>query len=296
MPRRLDPPGEKSYHHVMTKTAQEIFWLEEPEIKEIFVKLLEIYGEIYCVKPIGYCLMSNHSHICVEVNKPPFDEADIRRRYELAQKHLVRPRPYRPYMAKHLYQRYTSLSCFMWEINRRTAVEHNRIKGTKGHLWGARFKNIVVEDGQSLLQVLAYIEMNPVRAAMVEDPADFPYSSVGRLKRELDEGKTPKGPAIAILSQLKEEVRAKTYVDWIRYVAVALREPDLQRIKLPFLLTSEGWSLDMGAVYKALETRAPANWSNPIYGSQEFRKKTLTEAGWLIPLKPRRKPNQAEAA
>ena len=46
-----------------------------------------------------------------------------------------------------------------------------------GTLWEGRFKDSLVHSTQYLLKVSRYIEMNPVRAKMVEDPADYPWSS-----------------------------------------------------------------------------------------------------------------------
>ena len=40
-----------------------------------------------------------------------------------------------------------------------------------------RSKTLVVEDQQALMRVMFYIDFNPVRAGLVEDPADWPFSS-----------------------------------------------------------------------------------------------------------------------
>jgi putative transposase len=48
---------------------------------------------------------------------------------------------------------------------------------TVGHVWQGRFKSPVVQDDAHLLIVLRYIEANPLRAGMVSDPNDYPWSS-----------------------------------------------------------------------------------------------------------------------
>ena len=45
-----------------------------------------------------------------------------------------------------------------------------------GTLWEGRYKSCPVEDGDHLLQCYRYIELNPVRAGMVADPGDYPWS------------------------------------------------------------------------------------------------------------------------
>jgi putative transposase len=46
-----------------------------------------------------------------------------------------------------------------------------------GTLWEGRYKSCPVDDGDYLLQCHRYIELNPLRAAMVADPCDYPWSS-----------------------------------------------------------------------------------------------------------------------
>lgn len=46
-----------------------------------------------------------------------------------------------------------------------------------GTLYEGRFKSSIVQDRQYFLACQRYIEMNPVRAGMVADPADYPWSS-----------------------------------------------------------------------------------------------------------------------
>jgi len=53
----------------------------------------------------------------------------------------------------------------------------NRQYGRTGTLWQSRYKASLVQDDLYLLQCQRYIELNPVRAGMVADPANYPYSS-----------------------------------------------------------------------------------------------------------------------
>jgi hypothetical protein len=52
--RRLKPKGDVVYHHVMTRTAQQKFWLEDPEIKPVFIDLIMFYSQVYYVDVLGY--------------------------------------------------------------------------------------------------------------------------------------------------------------------------------------------------------------------------------------------------
>ena len=286
MVKRLKVKGLRVFYHVMTRTAQQEYYLTDPEMKAYFEKLLSFFGQIYFVKILSYTVLSNHYHIALEINAPEMDVADIQRRYELAQTRLKRPRKWHEARADHFYERYTNLSMFMWEINHAMAVTHNKRKETKGHLWGGRFKSVVVENGQALLNVMAYIELNAVRANLVSDPADFYNSSVGHIKADLDAGKTPKAPPIDCMNALPEAIRATTYLAWIRYVALTCIDPSLGKQKVPLQFTASGWSVEMGAIIEALATRAPADWGCSAYGTKAFSRKALIGAGRLIPLIP----------
>jgi hypothetical protein len=56
---------------------------------------------------------------------------------------------------------------------------HNRMHKRRGNLWEETFKSVVVEDGVASRTMAAYIDLNPVRAGMVEDPAEYRWSSYG---------------------------------------------------------------------------------------------------------------------
>jgi putative transposase len=46
-----------------------------------------------------------------------------------------------------------------------------------GTLWEGRFKSCLVQDQSYLFHLYRYIELNPVRAGMVDDPAEYSWSS-----------------------------------------------------------------------------------------------------------------------
>jgi putative transposase len=55
----------------------------------------------------------------------------------------------------------------------------NRAHSRSGTLWEDRFKSVIVEDGVAARTIAAYIDLNPVRAGMVNDPAVYRWSSYG---------------------------------------------------------------------------------------------------------------------
>jgi putative transposase len=72
-----------------------------------------------------------------------------------------------------------SLSEFLKGILQRFTCWFNREKGRRGTLWESRFRSVIVQDGLAARTMAAYIDLNPVRAGIVEDPADYRWSSYG---------------------------------------------------------------------------------------------------------------------
>ncbi len=55
---------------------------------------------------------------------------------------------------------------------------YNKQKNRTGYFWGSRFKSILLEKKAALTHCLAYIDLNPVRARIVEKPEDYRWCSV----------------------------------------------------------------------------------------------------------------------
>ena len=72
-----------------------------------------------------------------------------------------------------------NLSEFMKGLLIRFTRWFNRTHSRTGTLWEERFKSVIVESGVAARTMAAYIDLNPVRAGMVKDPADFRWSSYG---------------------------------------------------------------------------------------------------------------------
>ena len=76
-------------------------------------------------------------------------------------------------------RRMHDLSEFMKSLLERFTKWFNRTHSRSGTLWEERFKSVIVESGVAARTMAAYINLNPVRAGMVKDPADYRWSSYG---------------------------------------------------------------------------------------------------------------------
>ncbi|GAB2554644.1 hypothetical protein GCM10027065_26620 [Rhodanobacter koreensis] len=109
--------------------------------------------------------------------------------------------------------------CYVQAFNRR----HRRT----GTLWQGRFKSCLVDSERYLLTVYRYIELNPVRAAMVERPEQHRWSSVhANLNQRPDDLVTPHPVYLGL--DRDPNVRAEAYRMWLRQ---GVSDDDLHQIR-----------------------------------------------------------------
>jgi hypothetical protein len=78
-----------------------------------------------------------------------------------------------------LRQKLSSLSEFIREIKVGFARYYNKQHHRRGYFWGDRFKSVIVEKGETLINCLAYIDLNPLRAGIVDRPEEYRWKSLG---------------------------------------------------------------------------------------------------------------------
>ena len=84
------------------------------------------------------------------------------------------------------------LPLMMQALGRRYVRYFNDAQGRTGTLWEGRYKSTLIQTDRYLLACMAYIDLNPVRAGMVSQAADYPWSSHGHyIGRGTDKLVTP---------------------------------------------------------------------------------------------------------
>jgi REP element-mobilizing transposase RayT len=178
MPRtqRLIINDESTVYHVMSRTALDGFPLGDIE-KDFMLDLIRRYAALYLVEILGFCLMGNHFHILVRVfPEDKFTDEDIMKRYV---DFYGDERIFAEGLIPSLRLKLSSLSEFMREIKVGFARFYNRRHNRRGYFWGDRFKSVIVKNGAILFNCLAYIDLNPLRAGLVERPEQYRWNSLG---------------------------------------------------------------------------------------------------------------------
>jgi putative transposase len=137
-PLRIEFPG--ATYHVTSRgdRREEIF--EDDDDARHFLAIVAQGLTRYGAQLLAYCLMGNHYHLVL--NTPE-----------------------------------AGLSLLMRHINGVYTQDFNRCHALVGHLFQGRFKAILVDSDSYLMQLCRYVELNPVRAGMVVQAADWEWSS-----------------------------------------------------------------------------------------------------------------------
>ena len=193
--------GKPVFYHVISRVVDRrfVFGVEE---KEKFRALMRLQEKFTGCRATSYCLMDNHFHILLEV--PPMPDGGLSDGDLLKRLSAIYSEAFVAGVAKELtdarvaayaqesgleealaaiHKRFTyrmqDLGEFMKGLLQRFTQWFNRAHSRTGRLWEDRFKSVIVEDGVAAKTISAYIDLNPVRAGMVKDPADYRWSSYG---------------------------------------------------------------------------------------------------------------------
>jgi hypothetical protein len=131
-----------------------------------------------------------------------------------------------------LREKLSNLSEFIREIKVAFARYYNRRHNRRGYFWGDRFKSVIVDKGETLVNCLAYIDLNPLRAGLVDRPEDYRWNSLGyHLQTENKDRflSTDFGlKEFNVRSPIERIRRYRRYV----YEAGAINRPDKMQAKL----------------------------------------------------------------
>lgn len=200
---RLLVKGQRGVYHVMSRTACGQYLFDE-EAKGIFIEMLRKQAGFCGIEVLAYCVMDNHFHLLVGVPEAgeagEISDAELLRRYgllydtpdcppssaspDVLAKLLEANEEDGQALRARILARMHDLPVFMRELKQRFGIWYNHRHQNKGTLWAKRFTSVVVESSrEALTTVAAYIDLNPLRAELVSDPADYAYCSYGAAMR-----------------------------------------------------------------------------------------------------------------
>ena len=190
-----DSRVKPAIYHCISRVVDRRFVFKDLE-REKFRTFMRMQENFSGCRVLSYCVMSNHFHLLLEV--PPMPEGGISDEELLKRLSATNTEAFVAEVAKELaearssgreaaisaiHARFTyrmhNLSEFMKTLLQRFTRWFNRTHDRSGTLWEERYKSVIVEDGIAARTMAAYIDLNPVRAGIVSDPADYRWSSYG---------------------------------------------------------------------------------------------------------------------
>jgi REP element-mobilizing transposase RayT len=169
-------------------------WLLGEDEKEVFRKMMWQVADFSGIEIMSYCIMSNHFHILLRVPDDSgikISDEELIRRYQvlypephplLEHSHeelkeiLVKDGQEASEVRDWLLSRMHYLPAFMKCLKQRFSIWYNKKHDRFGTFWAERFKSLLVEASDEAIQIVsAYIDLNPVRAGIVNDPKDYRF-------------------------------------------------------------------------------------------------------------------------
>ena len=175
-PLRIEFP-DALYHVTARGDRREAIFEDDQDRRMFLATLQQVVGRFNWVCH-AWCLMDNHYHLLIQTPDG-------------------------------------NLSRGMRQLNGVFTQASNRRHGRVGHLFQGRFKAILVDRDAYLLELSRYVVLNPVRAGMTNDPADWPWSSY-----RVTAGLEPAAPWLALDGLLgmfdgKRDVAKRRYIKFV---------------------------------------------------------------------------------
>jgi hypothetical protein len=190
------------YYHLISRCVRRAYLCgEDSHTKQSFehrrqwmVDRIRFLTTVFAIDVAAYAVMSNHYHLVVYIDESEalaWSEEEVCQRWQ--QLYHLHPLVERLQKGQSSCQaerdkahniinewrsRLSDLSWLMRNLNEHIARKANAEDNCKGRFWEGRFKSQALLDGKAVLTCMAYVDLNPVRAKMVESIQSSQYTSV----------------------------------------------------------------------------------------------------------------------
>ena len=190
------------YYHCISRCVRRAFLCGSDPLtgfdfnhrRQWIVDRIKLLCSVFSIDLCAYAIMSNHYHIVVRLNADElkhWSDEEVARRWMKIFSGSLLMQQYRmnaslseaelKYVADLLVtwrERLGNLSWFMRCINEPIARMANREDHCSGRFWEGRFKSQALLDARAVLACMAYVDLNPIRAAMARTPETSDYTSI----------------------------------------------------------------------------------------------------------------------
>lgn len=240
---RLVSLNDTPYYHCISRCVRRAFLCGRDPVngydfehrRQWIVDRINLLCSVFSIDLCAYAVMSNHYHVVVRINTAEAsgwsDEEVVERWTQLFSRPALMHRFLgHSILTQHEHDqamqlistwrgRLQNLSWFMRCLNEPIARMANHEDHCTGRFWEGRFKSQALLDERALLACMAYVDLNPIRAAMAKTPESSDFTSIQqRIQRPDSCG------LMALSGQGQATVIPFTFRDYLALVDWAGRE------------------------------------------------------------------------
>ncbi|MFT5756070.1 MAG: REP element-mobilizing transposase RayT [Alteromonadaceae bacterium] len=207
---------ETPYYHCICRCVRRAFLCGEDKIsgqnfdhrKQWLVDKIHQLSSVFSIDICAYAIMSNHYHLVLKVDKAAAEQLsdiDVVMRWKqlfnghilvdrwLTKSHITCAEKYKALELIQVWRiRLYDLGWYMRCLNESIAVQANKEDNCKGRFWEGRFKSQALLDETALLACMAYVDLNPIRAALVDTLENSDFTSIQQRLMALAKAKQTK--------------------------------------------------------------------------------------------------------
>ncbi|MGK2234599.1 transposase [Colwellia polaris] len=208
--------SDTPYYHILSRTVRKAFLCGVDEATGvnyehrrdwIEARIFEL-SQVFSIDICAYAVMHNHLHLVLHVDTAQVDNwstIELLSRWHQLYKGTHLTRKYQQQQTLNEYereivedtsniykQRLMDISWFMRSLNEPIARQANKEDECRGHFWEGRFQSQALLDEGALLSCMAYVDLNPVRAAIAPTPEQSDFTSIQLRIKAAIKGTQPK--------------------------------------------------------------------------------------------------------
>jgi len=188
---RIEYPG--ALYHVIARGNQRRDVFHDDMDRLRYLAHLRAYKQRYVFRLYAYVLMTNHVHLLLEPQQ-------------------------------------IGLSKIMQGLHQSFTQGYNRRYGVVGHVFQGRYQAILCDRDSYLVALVRYIHLNPVRARLVDDPADYPWSGHRAYLDSVGEGLVDTDTVLGILGR-RDSLARKRYRAFVAEELTGQRRPEYYQVR-----------------------------------------------------------------
>ncbi len=186
------------YYHLISRCVRRAFLCGKSgnqsfeHRRQWIVDRMNFLSSIFAIDICAYAIMSNHYHLVIKVNSTyKWSDKQVLSMWSalfklplLCESHIKGEQLNKVQLKVvdfHIAQyrkRLMDISWFMKCLNQYIAIKANREDNVKGHFFESRFKSQALLDERALLTCMAYVDLNPIRAAIAQTPEQSDFTSI----------------------------------------------------------------------------------------------------------------------